>query len=122
MAKKVDGLPPRLGGHRTEEFPYDEWLDGNAWLLEQGTEEEVKQGKTDYSSSHATMRSSLSQAARRRGKKVNTRAAYPEDLSRAEKTPENQTGIYVQAYEMTEEELAKRDAQDAVQEVVSEAK
>src|SRR6266498_2357030 len=108
MAKKVDALPPRVGGHRKEEYDYDTFLDGNVWLLTQGTKEQVETGEADYSSSHVTMTSSLRGAARRRGLKIDTRSEYPADLPTEKRSTKTQTGVYVQSRPMTPEELSKR--------------
>lgn len=43
MAKVVTELPKRKGGGkgRAEKYNYDEWLDGQIWQLEEGTDFEV---------------------------------------------------------------------------------
>lgn len=95
MAKVIEsGLPKRAGGHRVEEYPYDEWFTGSTFLLMQGSPEDAldpNNDEVDYSSSHTTMRSSLGGAAKRRGMKVSTRR-FP-----ADSTEETQQGLYVQA-------------------------
>lgn len=72
MARILDTpLPARHGGHRTEKYPFGEWFgepngDGAypVMLLIQGE---------DYKSSHASIRSSIKQAADKRNLKVETR-------------------------------------------------
>ena len=56
MAERVDDFPDQAG-------PYDEWLDGSVWKLEEGV---------DYKR-RDTLRSALSQTARRRGGRTKTK-------------------------------------------------
>ena len=64
MAKKVKELPERLGGGMSEQYPWDEWLDGDVWMLAQGEDFDVV--PTSFAN---TVRS----AAKRRGYSVTTR-------------------------------------------------
>jgi hypothetical protein len=65
MAKVLTELPKRHGGGgRKESYPYDEWLDGQIWQLEEGT---------DYKSKTASMLTNIRQAADKRNLKVRTR-------------------------------------------------
>jgi hypothetical protein len=62
MAQTVTAFPN--GGRRSNKYPYDEWLDGQIWLLVRGE---------DYDISPEGMRASIHNHAKREGIKVKTR-------------------------------------------------
>jgi len=66
MAQIVDELPKRKGGGpgRSEKYPYDEWLDGKVWQLDEGTDFEVSKG---------SFMTSIRGAAKKRGLNVRSR-------------------------------------------------
>ena len=70
MARMLDTLPERtnVGAGRTEAYPFDEWFDGNPWLLVEGE---------DYTCKPTSFDSSVRAAANRRGLKVTIRQ-HPE--------------------------------------------
>jgi hypothetical protein len=62
----LEALPERknVGAGRTEMYPFDEWFDGNPWLLVEGE---------DFTCKRASFDSSVRSAATRRGLKVTVR-------------------------------------------------
>jgi hypothetical protein len=65
MAKTISELPRKHGGTgRKEAYPYDQWLDGQIWQLEAGS---------DYQAKSNSMMTNIRQAAVKRGLKVRTR-------------------------------------------------
>jgi hypothetical protein len=69
MATVVTEMPKRAGGGgRAEKYPFDTWLDGQIWQLEQGEDK-------DYKATNASFLTSLRGAARRRDLKLKTRVA-----------------------------------------------
>lgn len=59
MAKKLDNFDPTneevLQAGRPPEYPWHLWLGGGTWEIKQGTEEEVKTGKADFSCQISSM-------------------------------------------------------------------
>lgn len=62
MARKVQELPSRS---RSENYPYDEWFDGDIW--------EISQDEDFPKANVNSMRANLQGAAKRRGLKLTTR-------------------------------------------------
>jgi hypothetical protein len=65
MAKLLRELPPPRRG-RPAKYPYDEWLDGEVWLLIEGEDFEVGAGRS--------VAMGLRAAARKRGQKATARS------------------------------------------------
>lgn len=63
MAKRLDSFNFTLGARG--KYPVDEWLDGDIWSLEQGT---------DFDVSITAVRQALMASANRRGLKLQTSA------------------------------------------------
>ena len=61
MAKIVDEMP---GRNRASKFPWEEWFDGNVWMLEPGE---------DFTSSVEGFRSTAHNAAKNMGYVITTR-------------------------------------------------
>ena len=61
MARILEALPPQVRKGREEQYPWADWFDGQAWLLEQGI---------DYDAETVSMRSCAYAAARRHGVKI----------------------------------------------------
>lgn len=61
MAKRLDRFP---GGPTRDRYDWDQWFDGEPWLLKKGE---------DYEIATASMRAAVSRAAKDAGKKVRTR-------------------------------------------------
>lgn len=78
MAKRLKEFP---GEHVRDRYPWDEWLDGSAWLLRRGD---------DYTITTASMRAAASRAATERNKRVRT-SAQEDDGAEA---------LAIQAYEL----------------------
>lgn len=70
MARKLEALPERknVGAGRKEQYPFDEWFDGDPWLLIEGE---------DYTCKKTSFESSVRSAAFRRGLDVTIRS-HPE--------------------------------------------
>lgn len=66
MAQVVDELPKRKGGGvgRAEKYPYDEWLDGKVWQLDEGS---------DFDVTKQSFMTSIRGAAKKRGYKLRSR-------------------------------------------------
>lgn len=73
MARMVEQMPGH-GNRGRNKYPWDEWLNGKVWLLEQGV---------DFYISITSMQSSVTNAARSRGIKVMMR--------------KREEGLYIQA-------------------------
>ena len=71
MARILEALPPQVRKGREEQYPWADWFDGQAWLLEQGI---------DYDAETDSMRSGAYAAARRYGVKISVRT-IGEDLA-----------------------------------------
>ena len=71
MAKFLEELPPQIREGRTEQYPWADWFDGQARLLESGI---------DYVAVTDSMRSCAYAAARRHGVKIAMRTVG-EDLA-----------------------------------------
>ena len=71
MAKLLSRLPDMIRQGRQEQYPWADWFDGQAWLLEQGI---------DYDAETDSMRSCAYAAARRHGVKISLRT-IGEDLA-----------------------------------------
>jgi hypothetical protein len=65
MARTLDTLPTRKGGHRTAKYPYAEWFDGTVRVILKDE---------DYSAKTLSMKSSLAGEASNRGFALNTRS------------------------------------------------
>lgn len=67
MARKLEALPERknVGAGRKEQYPFDEWFDGDPWLLVEGE---------DYTCKRTSFESSVRSAATRRGLDVTLRS------------------------------------------------
>jgi len=61
MARRLDSFPMQTGSR----YPWDEWLDGNAWELLPGE---------DFSSKATTLRSNAQIQAKKRGGRARSRA------------------------------------------------
>ena len=61
MAKILEALPVQIRQGRTEQYPWTEWFDGQARLLESGI---------DYDAETISMKSCAYAAARRHGVKI----------------------------------------------------
>jgi len=61
MAKVLSELPDMARPGHQEQYPWTDWFDGQAWLLESGI---------DFQSATISMRSNAYAAARRHGKKI----------------------------------------------------
>jgi hypothetical protein len=78
VATVVQELPKRTGGGgRAEKYPFDTWLDGQIWKLEQGEDK-------DYKATNASFLTSLRSAAKRRDLKLRTRVAEDHVIIKAE--------------------------------------
>lgn len=68
MAQVVEELPKRKGGGkgRAEKYPYDEWLDGKIWRLEEGEDKDFQVTKLSFMTS-------IRGAAKKRGLKLRSR-------------------------------------------------
>ena len=64
MAKLLEALPAQIRAGRTEQYPWADWFDGQARLLENGI---------DFDALPASMRSCAYAAARRHGVKISLR-------------------------------------------------
>ena len=64
MAKLLQALPAQIRAGRTEQYPWADWFDGQAWLLENGI---------DFDALPESMRSCAYAAARRHGVKSSLR-------------------------------------------------
>ena len=64
MAKILEVLPPQIRKGREEQYPWADWFDGQAWLLENGV---------DFDALPESMRSCAYAAARRHGVKISLR-------------------------------------------------
>lgn len=64
MAKLLEALPAQIRAGRTEQYPWADWFDGQAWLLENGI---------DFDALPESMRSCAYAAARRHGVKISLR-------------------------------------------------
>lgn len=71
MAKQLDEFPKR---QRQSKYPWDQWLDGHVWLLRKGE---------DYETTSPSMRAIATTAAKREGKRLQTRIAQDEDGTEA---------------------------------------
>jgi len=71
MAKILEALPVQIRKGRTEQYPWADWFDGQARLLEHGI---------DYDAETDSMRSCAYAAARRHGVKIAVRTVG-EDLA-----------------------------------------
>ena len=61
MARILEALPAQIRKGRAEQYPWTDWFDGQAWLLEKGI---------DYDAEADSMRSCAYAAARRHGVKI----------------------------------------------------
>ena len=61
MARILEALPPQVRKGREEQYPWADWFDGQAWLLESGI---------DFEAATDSMRSCAYAAARRHGVKI----------------------------------------------------
>lgn len=66
MARQLKEFP----GRRRSQYNWDEWLDGQTWLLRRGE---------DYNVSTDVMRANVSKAAAARGMKVQTKKVIEKD-------------------------------------------
>ena len=64
MAKLLEALPAQIRAGRTEQYPWADWFDGQARLLENGI---------DFDALPESMRSCAYAAARRHGVKISLR-------------------------------------------------
>ena len=71
MTKILEVLPPQIRKGREEQYPWADWFDGQAWLLESGI---------DFQAATLSMRSCAYAAARRHGVKIAMRTVG-EDLA-----------------------------------------
>lgn len=62
MAERLTEWPDWRVGHRSK-YPWDEWFDGNVWMLQQDR---------DFTASPERMRQMIGMTARKRGLKVRT--------------------------------------------------
>lgn len=87
MAQVVTELPKRKGGGkgRAEKYPYDEWLDGQIWQLEEG------EGK-DFQVNKMSFMTSVRGAAKKRGLKLKSRVLDNAVVIQAEKAEESTNG------------------------------
>lgn len=61
---------PQWRATRRSKYPWDEWFNGNVWLLEQGR---------DFDATPERMRQMIGMTARKRGIKVRTSVNKPEN-------------------------------------------
>lgn len=73
MAKRLDEFPKRT---RESQYPWDEWLNGDVWLLRRGKDE-------DYETTSASMRATAISAAKRAGKRIRTQITKDADGTEA---------------------------------------
>lgn len=76
MAKTVDEVPASVGTGAKAKYPWDQWLDGQAWQLEQSVVREGEYTEGDFVVTAEKMRAYVINAARRRGLEVTTRVRH----------------------------------------------
>jgi len=93
MAKVLESFDfSRKGVKKKSKYPWDKWLNGDIWDLNQEGSPEAEEDGSDFDIPVKNFRTNLYVAARERGKGVHTRLVR------------NETGIVFQAYEAAEDD------------------